>query len=58
MTNYVHTKSGKIYTKFEKEFINATNDQDGQIMVGYYNSIGQMFVRESREFYKKFTKIK
>ena len=57
MDRYIHNKTGKVYTKTSKTFINTTNgDNDGQIMVGYFNSGGQLFVREYKEFHEKFTK--
>ena len=59
MDKYIHNKTGKVYTKTSKDFINATNGKnDGQVMVGYFNSTGTLFVREKFEFYKKFTKLK
>jgi len=57
MDKYTHNKTGKVYTKTSKTFINATNGKnDGQIMVGYFNSDGQLFVRELQEFHEKFTR--
>jgi hypothetical protein len=58
MNKYRNNKNGNIYTIFSNTFINTTNGPgNGQIMVGYFNSDGQLFVRENNEFYQKFTKI-
>ena len=59
---YKHLKSGKLYEVISTETINATNINDGQIMVIY---IGEkkdgsgkgVFVREYNEFMEKFEKI-
>lgn len=55
-------KTGTKYMVFNCLILNATNDQDGQKMVQYssQNEDGeftQMFVREEKEFYEKFTVI-
>lgn len=58
MNKYRNIKTGKTYTMFSNKFINATNGPaDGQVMVGYFNSDGMLFVRETNEFHQKFTKI-
>jgi hypothetical protein len=54
MNKYRNKKTGEIYTKFSGKFINSTNAQDGQEMIGYFNSVGILFVREKAEFYNKF----
>lgn len=59
---YRHLKSGRIYEAISLNAINATNEQDGQIMVIY---IGEkkdgsgkgVFVREINQFMEKFEKI-
>jgi hypothetical protein len=56
---YKHKKSGKIYNVISKTIINATNKNDGKIMILYEgeksdgSGIGQ-FVRELEEFVIKF----
>jgi len=62
MEKYKHIKSGRIYYVLSDNIINATNEQDGQIMVCYIgdkkdnNGCG-VFVREKNEFTHKFKKI-
>ena len=50
---YIHKKTGKLY-EMDMTVINATNAQDGQVMVLYHNYMGKYFVREAREFFQKF----
>ena len=53
--SYKHLKTGNIYTAYDKKIINATNgENDGQIMVLYFNQDGEHFVREESEFNEKF----
>lgn len=55
---YKHKKSGHIYSCVTRA-INATNANDGQKMIVYYNPENKMwFVREESEFFKKFEKLK
>ena len=49
----IHKKTGNKYHLLG-ELINATNAQDGQIMVLYRNDKHQKFVREKTEFWEKF----
>lgn len=55
---YTHKKSGRLYEVISKEVINATNKDDGTVMVLYKsrycdsNKTG-LFVRELNEFNKK-----
>jgi hypothetical protein len=49
---YRHIKTGKIYEKTGTA-INATNAQDGELMVCYSRN-GHAFVRDRREFTEKF----
>ena len=35
--------------------LNATNSNDGQVMVLYKNEYGELFCRELNEFKEKFT---
>lgn len=51
---YRHTKTGKIYRKFNIELIDATNATDGRQMALYQNDKGDMFTRELSEFDAKF----
>lgn len=56
---YIHTKSGRTYEILSWGVINATNDQDGQLMVLYAGekkdgSGKGVFVREIQEFESKF----
>lgn len=50
---YIHKKTGKVYES-DMTVINATNKDDGQIMVLYHDERGNYFVREEKEFFKKF----
>ena len=54
---FKNNKTGGIY-QFLGYITNTTNDQDGQVMIRYRAwtiSDCPDFVRESQEFYKKFT---
>jgi hypothetical protein len=67
MKSVVHLKTGNVYSKVNQNVINATNADDGQIMVLYVkgnsvliklvqlllNNI-PLFVREKQEFLLKF----
>lgn len=55
---YKHNKTGKLYS-FLDEVINATNANDGQVMILYVTTIaeGPIYVREKEEFLTKFTKV-
>jgi len=50
---WINNKNKKIYTVTGK-CTNATNAQDGQIMIKYLNDNGEEFVREEKEFKEKF----
>ena len=50
---YRNKKTGNVYEVIGNA-INATNTNDGQIMVMYKNDSGEIFVREKKEFYEKF----
>lgn len=50
---YRNKKTGKIYWLTAKHVINATNNNDGQIMVMYEDG-EHIFVMEEKEFYEKF----
>jgi len=50
---YNHKKTGDRYF-VTGEAINATNAQDGQVMIIYANSDDETFVREKTEFLEKF----
>lgn len=50
---FIHKKTGDRYF-VAGEATNATNAQDGQVMVVYSNAEGKTFVREKSEFYEKF----
>ena len=56
VTPVIHNKTGKLYFLLQ-DVINATNAQDGQKMCLYINTKGQMFVRERKEFFEKFTSV-
>lgn len=51
---YTNKKTGEFYI-YDKEVTNATNSNDGQIMI-LYSSMkdGKTYVREKEEFHKKF----
>lgn len=53
---YRNNKKGRIYRVFD-ECVNATNAQDGQVMIVYrdVHDPDKPFVREHREFQLKFT---
>jgi len=58
--DYTHIKSGRTYEVLSLTTVNATNAQDGQIMVLYTGdrrdgSGKGIFVREFKEFQLKFT---
>jgi len=55
---YRNKKTGKIYFLINNRIINATNANDGQIMVLYKNENGDLFVRERKEFLIKFEEEK
>lgn len=50
---YIHKKTGNKYF-VTGEAINATNANDGQVMIIYTNADGKTFVREKKEFLEKF----
>ena len=59
---YKHNKSGRIYEVTSMTIINATNKDDGSIMVMYQGgkrdgTVHSQFVREQSEFLEKFTLI-
>lgn len=56
VTPVIHNKTGNLYFLLQ-DVINATNAQDGQKMCLYVNTKGQMFVRERKEFFEKFTSV-
>lgn len=60
MTKYTNNKNGKIYISIREDVINATNKDDGKIMVLYYpeENPDMHFVRELEEFRIKFTLAK
>ena len=49
-----HKKTGDTYYVVSDSVINATNSNDGQMMVLYKNQNGKLFVRETNEFRQKF----
>lgn len=51
-----HLKTGHIYIALGY-IINATNAQDGQVMMLYANEHGETFVREKHEFWEKFGRV-
>ena len=53
---YKHLKTGNIYRACEYMATNATNANDGQLMMVYTNG-DKIFVREAEEFLKKFELI-
>lgn len=52
---YRNDKTKMVY-KVVEEVVNATNAQDGQKMV-LYTRHGEYFVRETKEFHEKFTRV-
>lgn len=54
MEAYKHNKTGNIYFKLF-DAIDATNSRDGNSVVVYTNTQGQVFVRDTAEFNEKFT---
>lgn len=60
MTKYINNKNGKVYISIREDIINATNKDDGKIMVLYYpeEKPDMHFVRELEEFRVKFTLVK
>lgn len=59
MKKYRNKKNGKTYISLREDIINATNKDDGKIMVLYYpEDKPQMhFVRELDEFKVKFESL-
>ena len=53
-TKYINNKTGNFYY-YQGTIINATNSNDGQVMVLYKNEYGELFCRELNEFKEKFT---
>lgn len=56
MDTYKHNKTSNLYFKLF-DAIDATNSRDGNDVVVYANTQGQVFVRDKEEFLQKFTKI-
>jgi len=59
---YIHKKSGRKYSLIFEDVINATNVQDGQLMMLYMGKTKdeksvKIFVREKKEFFEKFKKL-
>lgn len=59
---YRHLKSGNIYEVERVGIVNATDAQDGQVMVMYWrkgtsSASDIWFVREEREFRSKFVRL-
>ena len=57
MIRYTNNKNKKEYIVVRKDIINATNKDDGMVMVLYYpeDKPDMLFVRELEEFNIKFT---
>lgn len=57
MKKYRNNKNGNIYIVLRENIINATNKDDGKLMVLYYpeEKPEMQFVRELEEFKIKFT---
>ena len=57
MKKYRNNKNGTIYIVLRENIINATNKDDGKLMVLYYpeEKPEMQFVRELEEFKIKFT---
>lgn len=59
MDIYRNIKTGNLYMIVSTCVVNATNEQDGQLMILYRNYGGQdatLYAREADEFYKKFVR--
>lgn len=54
--SFINKKNKKVYRVFGY-VTNATNAQDGQIMVLYAGDEGKLFVREGKEFQEKFERF-
>lgn len=50
----INNKNKELYEVIHMDIINATNEVNGQEMYLYINSKGEAFVREKKEFDKKF----
>ena len=59
MKKYKNNKNGNIYIVLRDDVINATNKDDGKLMVLYYpeEKPEMQFVRELDEFKIKFTPV-
>ena len=53
---FINNKTGDEYAIIGSHIINATNANDGQVMIGYHRDNNQ-YVREISEFFEKFTKV-
>lgn len=51
---FENIKTGELYILEQANVVNATNANDGQMMVLYANLNGKTYVREAGEFYAKF----
>ena len=53
----LNKKNQQPYKVLSNEIINATNEQDGQLMIIYKDMRGDLYVREENEFNEKFTDV-
>ena len=56
-TPYIHNKTGNTYHVLTHNVIECTNGREEKKYTLYVNSNGQLFCRETEEFYQKFTKL-
>lgn len=56
-SSYRSKKNGNIYTVMDFFITNATNAQDGDLMVLYFDKHMNPYVRNKEEFYEKFTEV-
>ena len=52
---FENNKTKVLYKITDKPVTNATNAQDGEVMILYENKEGELFIREWKEFHIKFT---
>ena len=54
---YKNKKNGKIYTVADFLITNATNSQNGDLMILYFDKEMNPYIRNKEEFYEKFEEV-
>lgn len=58
MEFYRNIKNRKKYRVIDNLVVDATNGRNNDLMVLYKDEAGRKYVRERKEFYEKFDKVK